>query len=412
MARTPRSKLESRSGRLSLPVRKRPHAGPRAGRGIKLTYRRRKGGNGGWVAKVSNGAGGYWERVICDADDFEDSNGRTVLSYHEALDAAKRIARGDADQPGSAPTTVAGAIDAYEKDLKSRAADFANARRVSHHLSPALASMLVHMLSARDLRAWRNTMVERGARPASINRCMNGLRAALLLSARLDPRITNRQAILDGLRSLPGATRARRMVLADDTVKQIIEAAFAYDRAFAVFVQTLAETGARASQVERLCVRDLQAARDARLLMPTSYKGKSGAKERSHVAVPISSSLARLLKQSAAGRGDGDPLLVQSDGSRWNTKDKRDYKMFRAVVERAGLDKTTTAYSLRHSSITRALVAGVPTTIVARLHDTSTKQIELHYAAYIQDYADKVARCGLLQIEEPTADNIVPLVRS
>ena len=46
-----------------------------------------------------------------------------------------------------------------------------------------------------------------------------------------------------------------------------------------------------------------------------------------------------------------------------------------------------TTYALRHSSICRSLLKGVPVSVVARLHDTSSDEIEAHYAAYILDVA-------------------------
>jgi len=45
------------------------------------------------------------------------------------------------------------------------------------------------------------------------------------------------------------------------------------------------------------------------------------------------------------------------------------------------------------------------------LHDTSSREIEAHYANYIADFADEVARRGLLQPEPPVDDNVVALVR-
>ena len=52
------AKLESRTARLRLPVQKKPFTGPALARGIHLLYRRNKG-NGTWIAKASNGHGGY-----------------------------------------------------------------------------------------------------------------------------------------------------------------------------------------------------------------------------------------------------------------------------------------------------------------------------------------------------------------
>jgi hypothetical protein len=80
------------------------------------------------------------------------------------------------------------------------------------------------------------------------------------------------------------------------------------------------------------------------------------------------------------------------------------------VAERAGFDPDViTSYALRHSSICRALLNGIPVLVVARLHDTSSREIEAHYAAYILDVTgDALSRKGLLP-EVPTADNVVPL---
>jgi hypothetical protein len=44
------------------------------------------------------------------------------------------------------------------------------------------------------------------------------------------------------------------------------------------------------------------------------------------------------------------------------------------------------------------LLNQVPIAVVARLHDTSVKQIESHYGAYIADYADDVSRPALLDM--------------
>ena len=49
-------------------------------------------------------------------------------------------------------------------------------------------------------------------------------------------------------------------------------------------------------------------------------------------------------------------------------------------------------YALRHSSIVRQLLAGVPVRIVAAGHDTSVAMIERNYSRYITDHADALVR--------------------
>jgi hypothetical protein len=70
-----------------------------------------------------------------------------------------------------------------------------------------------------------------------------------------------------------------------------------------------------------------------------------------------------------------------------------------------------TIYALRHSSITRQLLAGVPTRLVAALHDTSIKMIEHTYNRHIADHSDTIARRALLDLSAPAGANVVPLAR-
>ena len=113
------AKLESRTARLRLPVQKKPFTGPALARGIHLLYRRNKG-NGTWIAKASNGHGGYWTKGFAVADDFEDADATHVLTFHEACDAAKALARGKADaHHGDKPMTVADPIDCAPAPTRS-----------------------------------------------------------------------------------------------------------------------------------------------------------------------------------------------------------------------------------------------------------------------------------------------------
>ena len=404
------ARLESRSARLRLPVRKKPYTGPAVARGIHLLYRRNKG-NGTWVVKAASGHGGYWTKGFAAADDFEDSDVTHVLTFHQAGEAAKALARGQADTPDSKPVTVTNAIGRYKVDLKTRGGHLANATRVEKHLTAALAGKPVGLLTVRDLQSWRDSLIDRMER-SSVRRTCVGLRAALELAAILDPRITNRHVFRLGLRALPGVNKARRIVLPDVDVLRLVEAAYEIDPAFGLLVDTLAVTGARISQVARLVCADLQADRsDARLLMPSSFKGR-GQKRITHRPVPITPALAAALRNASKDRLADAPLVVKTDGAAWQSTSTSDHRdLFRRTVEQAGLEPdVVTSYALRHSSIVRALLNGVPLAVVARQHDTSSREIEAHYAAYILDHSDAVSRHGLLNTaRQMSADDAVAL---
>jgi hypothetical protein len=68
-----------------------------------------------------------------------------------------------------------------------------------------------------------------------------------------------------------------------------------------------------------------------------------------------------------------------------------------------------TLYSLRHSSIVRALLAGVPIRVVAAQHDTSVPMLERTYSQHILDHSDTVARRALLDTAQLAATNVVAL---
>jgi integrase len=406
------AKLETATARRRLEVRKKPFW-TTISPGIGLGYRR-NAGPGTWSARSTNSDGADWIKRIGLADDLEPADGKHVLTYWQAVDVARALAR---RQPGAddakRPVTVSEALDRYQRDLKSRGADAQNANRVRKHLTPTLATKPVALLTMDDLLDWRDGLVTKGVAPATINRTRAGLRAALELAASLDDRITNRNAFRSGLKGLPGGKNARRVVLPDADVLRIVEAAYQENRAFGILIEVLAQTGARVSQAARLRCADLQAARaDPRLLMPTSYKGRGQKEKQQQVPAPITATLAALLVELKGDRPDDAPLLSKSDGSRWLATNKSEqWGIFREVAERAGFDPDViTCYALRHSSICRALLNGVPVSVVARLHDTSSREIEAHYAAYILDVAgDALSRKGLLRPEATSADNVVPL---
>jgi integrase len=413
VARKIKSPLDNRTARLSLPVRRKPHAFVTVAPGTALGYRRNRT-IGAWVVRCATGKGTYWTTTL-DAipDDHETSDGMHVLSFYEAQDAARALARGK-DTNSSRPGTVAEAIDDYERDLLTRGGNKANARRAKAILSPALLSKLVALLTVRELKHLRDARVAKGGKPASINRGCRALKAALNLAAAHDPRISNQSAWRIGLAALPDTYRARNVILTDEQVRALITAAYAEDRALGVLVEVAAVTGARVSQLARLEIGDLQDDRsDPRLMMPSSKKGR-GAKRIERRPVPITPGLAALLRQAAGERPTAKSdtvahLLLRADAAPWRPE-IADYRPpFISAVKRAGLDPATvTFYALRHSSITRALLGGVPIRIVAAQHDTSVPMLEKTYSAHITDHSDAVARRALLDTQPPGA-NVVNL---
>jgi hypothetical protein len=265
------SALESRSARLRLKIRRRPYSGPSLARGISIMYRR-NGTNGSWVLKASDGHGTYWTKAFALADDFEDSDGKAVLTFYEAQDAAKRLARGEDGTADTGPITVDAALKDYNRDLVARNANPYNAESPRIHLTPVLLGKPVALLTATELKKWRDSLLAK-LKAATVNRVCRCLFAALELARHHDERIKNRQAWEVGLAGLPDAQEARNVIISDAKVRDFVTAAYGRDHQLGLLIHVLAVTGARPSQAVRLRVEDLH---DhpvrPKLMMPKSAK--------------------------------------------------------------------------------------------------------------------------------------------
>jgi len=267
----------------------------------------------------------------------------------------------------------------------------------------------VALLASRELERWRDNLATK-LEPATVNRTTRILKAACNLAASHDERIVNGNAWRNGLKSLPGAHKPRNVILTDQEVRVVIDAARAIDPAFGLLIEVAATTGARVSQLVALEVGDLKGNGDGpRLMMPSSRKGHAG-KQITRRPVPIPGSLAAQLREAAGDRDASAPLLLRSDSKPWSATSADHRRPFEAAVARAGLDPSVTAYALRHSCAVRQILSGAPLRAIAAALDTSTKELERTYSAFISDHADAVLRKGLLDVAQPVAaDNVVTL---
>src|SRR6476659_1035453 len=217
MARRVRaSTLENRTARLKLEPRKKPHSFTVIAPGIAVGYRRTQG-PGRWVLRAADGKGAYWTDVIGLADDHEDADGTAVLTFWQAQDKARILVRGD-NAGGDRPASVADALDAYEADLVTRGGLVANARIVRNLIPSTLLARPVGLLTFRELRHWRDGLLD-GRKASSVNRVCKSLKAAFNLAATTDPLIVNTAVWKQALAGLPDAHTARHVGLPESSVR-------------------------------------------------------------------------------------------------------------------------------------------------------------------------------------------------
>jgi integrase len=257
---------------------------------------------------------------------------------------------------------------------------------------------------------------------------VNDFKAALNAEAdrlrlRLPPTLP--ATIKAGLKAgAPQGTISRQQVFPDADIRRLVAAAWVVDERdgwegdLGRLNLTLAATGARFSQLNRMHVSDVQVA-ECRLMVPTSRKGK-GDKQIKKTAVRVGQDVIEALKPAIAGRKGSEPLFirwrhVQTSPTVWVRDRRGPWKTaseftqpWKEIVAQAEMPADTIPYCYRHSSIVRGLRAALPVKLVASLHDTSAAMIEKHYGAHIVDAMDELAARAVVPLSTaPTP--IIPI---
>jgi site-specific recombinase XerD len=269
----------------------------------------------------------------------------------------------------------------------------------------------VALLTAREVRALRDRLLDKGLKPSTVNRFMTAFKACLTLAANDDERITNQRAWK--IPALRDAANPRNVVLTERQRRDVVKAGYATGgNRFGAYMETLAATGVRPVQARRLTIADLEADHPdgPRLLMPSSKKGR-GRKRVERAPAPIPAGLAKRLQALAVGRADHEPLLVDGNGAAWTENGHQ--RPFAAAAAAAGLPKEATTYSLRHTFITQCLLGGIPVRLVAAAVDSSVTQLEASYSKCIAHPGAHLMRAALADFDAPEPDpaNVVPIVR-
>ncbi|MES2716718.1 MAG: tyrosine-type recombinase/integrase [Pseudomonadota bacterium] len=120
---------------------------------------------------------------------------------------------------------------------------------------------------------------------------------------------------------------------------------------------------------------------DRRLGVLTIGKDKAGKDRKIKLPKVTSDLFAGLTKDKLPGA----PIFAREDGKAW---DKDSWKWpIKEAAAAAELPPTTTAYTLRHSTITDLVTQGLDLLTVAVLSGTSVVMIERHYGHLRADHA-------------------------
>ena len=365
--------LSSVKQRDALTHRREPHW-QRLRPGCFLGYRpSAREGAGTWIARAYDDQARASKLMALG--DFAD------LPSREQFAAAKREAEnfaGLVESGGHAverPQTVEATCKAYAKINRE-----AEGRFKRHVYSDPIAKLKLSKIRRHHLREWRQRLQDRPAlvsrskaapartrdrAPSSINRDMSMLRAAL--NKVLAPGTPDTDAAWqEALKPIRNADKQRTLYLDRTQRRGLLDHA---PSEAAAFLKALCLLPLRPGAVAGLNARDF----DKRTRELTIGKDKAGRLRR--IVLPLDAS--ELFATQSKNKRPAAPLFARSNGKRW---DKESWKHpIREAVAAAKLPPEATAYTLRHSTITDLVNAGLPLLTVAQISGTSAEMIERHY---------------------------------
>ena len=377
------SDLSKVGNRERLKVQREPHW-QRLRAGCFLGFRHSKrGGKGTWIARVYDEDASRYQ--VKSLGDFG------TLPGNEMFAAAKKEAEKLAELVESGGEirakieTVADACREYAKDRPE-----AEQRFKRYVYEDSIAKVKLDKLRRRHVKEWRERLeaqpalvsrrkkgdpVEREWAPSTVNRDMAVLRAAL--SKVLSPGAPNSEAAWqEALKAIPNANGRRTLYLDRTQRKKLIQST---DAEAAPFVRALCLLPLRPGAMAALTAGDF----DRRTAELTIGKDKTGRPRR----IQLPQEAAQLLAKQAKDKLPGAPLFMRANGKAW---DKDSWKRpIETAVTAAELPADATAYTLRHSTITDLVSAGLPLLTIAQISGTSAEMIERHYGHLASDAAVK-----------------------
>jgi site-specific recombinase XerD len=379
------SKVKERE---TLKGRREPHW-QRLRPGCFLGYRpSAREGAGTWIARAYDDAERNYRLKALGSFGDTASNTRFALAKQEAEKFADEVERGSVRE--DKVETVADACRRFAESQPEIAARF---RRYVY--SDPIAKAKLSKLRRSQVAAWRKRLEEtpalvsrskdgerltRSRSPATLNRDMAVLRTALGRVLPLGAPNTE-AAWQEPLQPVRNAVRRRTLYLDREQRRKLLQ--HVSDEASAL-VRALCALPLRPGAVAGLNAGDF----DKRTRELTIRTDKTG--DRRRVRLPVAA--AELFAAQAKTKLPAAPLFARANGKRW---DKDTWKGPIADAARAAeLPVGVTAYTLRHSTITDLVTAGLPLLTIAQISGTSAEMIERHYG-HLNQAAATEALAGL-----------------
>jgi len=426
MARSVRdTRLDSRNARLGLSARREPYW--RAiDRGAHIGYRRHKDGGGAWIARIRLEDKSYKFQQIGKADDIQDADGCTALSFSQAQEKArswfsetKRLEAGI----GRAGYTVDDALEEYLDYLRTHGK---SAKRTEYSIKasirPEFGDMEAADLTYRKIADWHKNMVKAKPRVRSGNntpaykdvdendhdylrkRKSSANRVLTILKAALNRAYEDgRVASDDAWRRVKPYRNVENAKIRYLTKKECERLVNVCPPEFRKLVQAAILTGCRYGEIIKMRVHDYNPD-SGTIHIPDSKVFKAR-----HVTLEKRGKL--FFDQESAGKLGNDLFFMKTSPSSekvmWGRSDQG--RRLNEACEKAKIFPSIGFHILRHTHASQLAMAGVPMAVIAKQLGITVKTCEKHYAHLSPDYVSETIRQHFPDLDIVEASNVVSL---
>jgi hypothetical protein len=371
--------------REELKAQREPHW-QRLRAGCFLGYRpSKRGGAGTWIARAYDAdADKYRVKSLGDFGTLPP-NERFLTAKTEAERLAELVEAG-----GEVRRKIETVADACREYLNERPGSIAEGVFRRHVYDDAIAKVKLDKLRRHHLKEWRKRLEETPAMlsrnkggerrakvraPSTVNRDMAPFRAAL--NKVLAPGTPGTEAAWqEALRPFKNADKRRLLYLDKSQRRRLLSHV---EPEAESFVRALCLLPLRPGAMAALVAGDF----DRRTSELTIGKDKADGGRR----ILIPADAASLFAAQAKGKLPSAPMFMRAGGRAWDRNTWGD--AIEEAVKAARLPAGTTAYTLRHSTITDLVSAGLPLLTIAQISGTSAEMIERHYGHLARDAAVK-----------------------
>ena len=424
MARTVRdSKLDARSARLKLPIRREPYWRS-ISQGFAIGYRRGKKG-GTWIARQYTPGKGREYNSLGTSNDVADADGVNILDFAQAQEKARdwfaRLASGEAAGADDEPYAVRDAITDYLADYERRGGRSRDRMeyQIDAHILPEWGDKELSDLTRSGLRAWHYKLAKAPARlrtrrggkqkyrelsdddeairqrRSTANKVLTMLKAALNY-AYSGGKISGNE-VWDSVKPFRDVDAAKVRYLSDDESRRLVNACPADLRGI---VTAALLTGARYGEIARLKCSNFNS--DAGTLHIT--QSKSG-KPR-HIVLTTEGS--KFFAAVTTGKARSALMFTRSSGNSW--QHAHQYRPLAEACKGAKISPAIGFHILRHCYGSRLAMRGVPMKVVAeQLGHSGTRATEKHYAHLAPSYTATTVRAAFEEIGIVEDSNVVVL---